>query len=126
VGELIYLSSGRLYLDASAIIYSVEKIEPYWTILQPIWHAASRGDVLFVGSELLLLEVLVKPIQKGDTILADSFRHLLKAREFTLPHHAAHFGNGRSPASEWPAYPRRYPCSHRHRGGLHPICHQRC
>lgn len=84
MGRLELAPSSRLYLDASAVIYSVEKIEPYWTLLQPLWQAAFRGEVSFVGSELLLLEVLVKPTQTGDKVLADSFRNLLKAREFAL------------------------------------------
>ncbi len=84
MGRLDFAPSSRLYLDASAVIYSVEKIEPYWNLLKPVWQAAFRGEVSFVGSELLLLEVLVKPVQTGDKMLADSFRNLLKAREFAL------------------------------------------
>lgn len=50
-------SSGQVYLDANSIIYSVEKIEPYASILEPVWTAAGRGQISIVSSELVALEV---------------------------------------------------------------------
>ena len=40
MGQLTLPASGSVYIDADAVIYSVEKIEPYWTLLQPMWSAA--------------------------------------------------------------------------------------
>jgi hypothetical protein len=77
VGTLILPTSGEVYLDPSTVIFSVEKIEPYWTLLQPLWQAAHAGQFALISSQLLLLEVLVKPLQNGDKILEVSFRNLL-------------------------------------------------
>lgn len=82
---LIELPQNALvYLDASPLIFSAEKIQPYWSLLQPVWQAAQKGEITLLGSELLLLEVLVKPIEVGDSILERTFRDLLAAREFDL------------------------------------------
>ncbi len=78
-------ASGSVYLDANCIIYSVEKIEPYAALLQPIWRAAGRGNFSLIGSELLIPETLVKPMQRGDSVLEATFRSLLfHSREFRL------------------------------------------
>lgn len=45
--------SGSVFLDTSPIIYAIEKIHPYATILQPTWKAASEGQIQLFGSELL-------------------------------------------------------------------------
>jgi len=42
-----------------------------------MWQAAGDSNFLLVGSELLLLETLVKPIQAGDNELEQIFRQLL-------------------------------------------------
>jgi predicted nucleic acid-binding protein len=77
MGQLTLPTSGPVYLDTDVVIYSVEKIEPYWSLLQPMWQAAGDSNFLLVGSELLLLETLVKPIQAGDNELEQIFRQLL-------------------------------------------------
>jgi predicted nucleic acid-binding protein len=77
VGTLTLPDTGQVYLDASPIIYSVEKIEPYWSLLQPLWHRAQAGHVTLVSSQLLFIETLVKPLQAGDAVLEASFRNLL-------------------------------------------------
>jgi len=77
MGKLTLPRSGLIYLDTSPVIYSVEKIEPYHSLLQPMWLAAQTGDFILVSSELLLLETLVKPLQDADMVLEQSFRDLL-------------------------------------------------
>lgn len=77
MGRLNVPASGRVYLDADALIYSVEKLAPYDRLLEPVWLAAQAGHITIIGSELLLLETLVKPVQMGDTELAHLFQDLL-------------------------------------------------
>jgi predicted nucleic acid-binding protein len=77
MGQLNLPASGSVYLDASVIIYAVEKIDPYVAMLEPLWQSASAGHILLLGSELLLLETLVKPVQNGDKLLEEAFRELL-------------------------------------------------
>lgn len=85
MGQLILPTSGAIYLDTSVVIYSVEKLEPYATLLQPLWLGAQSGKFHLIGSELLLLETLVKPIRAQDTLLETTIRQLLtNSHEFHL------------------------------------------
>ena len=84
MGSLILPTSGSVYLDANGFIYSVERIEPYRTRLEPMWQAAQTGHIEIVSSELTLLETLVKPLQAEDTELERLFRSLLNSREVRL------------------------------------------
>lgn len=76
MGQLTLPDVGLIYLDANCLIYSIEHIEPYCTLLQPVWQ---RGNV--ITSELSRLEVLVKPIQAKDALLQKSYQELLNAPE---------------------------------------------
>ena len=84
MGYIEVPESGLVYLDASPIIYAIEKISPYAEMLQPLWQVLSTEKVQIAGSELLLLEILVKPIQIGDGQLETSFRRFLSAKEMNL------------------------------------------
>jgi len=77
VGSLTLPLSGIVYVDANSAIYSVEKIEPYNSLLLSMWQGAQAGDFRVVSSELLLLETLVKPLRTADAVLEASFRALL-------------------------------------------------
>ena len=37
MGPLILPTEGSVYVDANAIIYSVERVEPYRGLLAPMW-----------------------------------------------------------------------------------------
>jgi len=50
VGTLTLPAAGSVYIDANVTIYSVEKIEPYWTLLRPLWIAAQAGHFIIVSS----------------------------------------------------------------------------
>jgi predicted nucleic acid-binding protein len=76
MGEVVWPTSGTIYLDANCFIYSVERIDPYRSILDTLWQAVSKGQVTVVTSELTLLEVLVKP-QVGDETVAAIYRAVL-------------------------------------------------
>lgn len=77
MGSLILPSEGSVSLDTNVIIYSVEKIEPYWAILYPLWQAAHDGQFIIVSSELVVLETLVKPLKASDSMLEKAFRQIL-------------------------------------------------
>jgi predicted nucleic acid-binding protein len=84
MGTLTLPNTGPIYLDASGFIYSVERIEPYHTLLAPLWRRAQAGQFVIVSNELVVLETLVKPLREGDTVLEQLFRALLHAREVHL------------------------------------------
>ncbi|MDQ2829337.1 MAG: PIN domain-containing protein [Chloroflexota bacterium] len=79
MGSLTLPSSGTVYVDANAVIYGVERIEPYNNLLLPLWRGAQAGNYSIVSSDLLLLETLVKPIREDNVVLEASFRTLLLA-----------------------------------------------
>ena len=84
MGPLILPTTGPIYLDTSGFIYSVERIEPYRTLLGPVRQQAQTGRITIVSSDLTVLETLVKPLRDGDTVLEASFRSLFDAYEVSL------------------------------------------
>ena len=77
MGSLTLPSSGPVYLDASGFIYSVERIQPYSDLLEPMWRQAQAGQFSIGSSDLVVLETLVKPLREGDTIVEMLLEHLL-------------------------------------------------
>lgn len=65
MGSLTLPDTGNVYLDSSAVIYSVERIEPYLTLLAPVWQQAEAGRLTLVFSELALAETLVHPLRRN-------------------------------------------------------------
>ena len=84
MGSLALPSTGPIYLDASAFIYSVELIEPYRELLEPVWRQAQGGQFTVVSSELVVLETLVRPLREGDAVVESLFRSLFEANEVRL------------------------------------------
>lgn len=84
MGLLGIPSSGPVYLDASAFIYSVERIEPYQALIEPIWQRAQAGQFTVVSSELVVSEILVRPLREGNRVAESLFRSLLGANEVRL------------------------------------------
>lgn len=84
MGSLTLPSNGPVYLDASGFIYSVERIQPYSDLLEPMWRQAQAGQFSIVSSDLVVLETLVKPLREGDTIVEMLFRALFDAKEVRL------------------------------------------
>ena len=84
MGALTLPPSGPVYLDTNGFIYSVERIEPYRSILEPVWLAARENQFEIISSERVWLETLIKPSREGDTLLEGLFRALFRAREVRL------------------------------------------
>ena len=75
---------GSIYLDSSVVIYSVERIEPYLTLLAPIWQQGEAGSLSLVCSELVLAETLVHPFRNESVELENAFRTALAAPEVRM------------------------------------------
>lgn len=84
MGTLAPKSGDVVCLDANVVIYAVESIEPYATLLGPIWVAANSGTVRLIGSELLIMETLTGPMKSGDQKLVDAYERFLRARDLSL------------------------------------------
>jgi len=81
---LILPTGGSVYVDANAIIYSVERVEPYHDLLSPMWEEASAGRFTLASSELVALETLIRPLRDGNARLEMLFRSILAAAEMNL------------------------------------------
>ena len=84
MGLLELPSNGPIYLDASPCIYSVERIQPYQALLEPLWKQAQAGQFTVVSSELVVSEILVRPLREGNKLAETLFRALLASNEVRL------------------------------------------
>ena len=84
MGSLTLPTGGSVYIDANAIIYSVERIEPYRELLAPMWQEARAGRFALASSELVVLETLIKPLREGNAHLEMLFRSIVAAAEMDL------------------------------------------
>ena len=84
MGPLILPPSGLIYLDASGLIYSVERVEPYRALLEPMWERAQDGVLTIVSSPILLVEALVKPIRDRNTEIELQYRELFASNAVRL------------------------------------------
>ena len=84
MGSLTLPTVGSVYIDANAIIYSVERIEPYRELLAPMWQEARAGRFTLASSELVVLETLIKPLREGNARLEILFRSIFDAAEMDL------------------------------------------
>ena len=76
MGPLTLPLAGLVYLDASGLIYSVERVEPYRTLLEPMWQEAQDDNLTIVSSPVLVIEALVKPLRDGNTEIESQYREL--------------------------------------------------
>lgn len=84
MGAITLPDRGPIYMDACGFIYSVERIEPYRALMEPVWRWAQTGQSLIVTSELSIVETMVKPLREGDAVLQRLFRDLLNSSEVRL------------------------------------------
>ncbi len=62
----------------------MERVEPYRTLLSPMWWAAEEGDVTVASSGLTVLEALVKPIRDGNEEIEAQYREVFEASVFRV------------------------------------------
>ena len=84
MGSLTLPPSALIYLDASSVIYSMERIEPYRTLLEPVWARAQDGSLNIVSSPMLVVETLVKPLRDGNTEIELQYRELFASNALRL------------------------------------------
>ena len=84
MGRLNLPDAGLVYIDASGLIYSMERVEPYRTLLEPMWLAAQYGNITIVSSPIVVSEALVKPIRDGNKEIEEQYRALFVANAVRL------------------------------------------
>ena len=127
MGLLIVPTGGLVYVDANAIIYSVERVEPYHGLPAPMLEEARAGRFTLASSELVALETLVKPLRDGNVRLEMLFRSILASAEMDLiPASLATWEDAaRIRAETGLATPRRTPRRDSSARWLHCLHHQR-
>ena len=84
MGPLTLPLTGLIYIDASGLIYSMERVEPYRTLLEPMWQEAQDGNITIVSSPLIVIEALVKPLRDGNTEIESQYRELFVSNAVRL------------------------------------------
>ncbi len=84
MGALTLPSSGLIYLDASSLIYSVERIKPYRALLEPMWEQAQTGNLIIVSSPVIVIETLVKPLRDSNTDIEKQYHEIFSSEVVTL------------------------------------------
>ena len=59
----------KIYLDSAVVIYLVERVEPYYTLLQTTLDPSDD----YLASHLTRLECRVLPLRKGDMQLLGDY-----------------------------------------------------
>ena len=62
----------------------VERIEPYRTLLEPMWEQVQDGNLAVVSSPILVIEALVKPLRDGNTEIELQYRELFASNALRL------------------------------------------
>ncbi len=68
-------------IDTAPLIYLIERHPIYRPIIRPFFEALDRGDFRAVTSTISLVEVLVHPLRRKDSNLAQQYREILLASE---------------------------------------------
>ena len=84
MGPLTLPLTGLIYIDASGLIYSMERVEPYRTLLEPMWQEAQDGNIKIVSNPLIVIEALVKPFRDGNTEIESQYRELFASNAVRL------------------------------------------
>jgi len=74
MGTMKIPKNSKVMLDTSLIIYYIENIEPYASLLQDLFDNIANGNNTAVTSVVTFVEVLTKPIRDKNIELEEKFR----------------------------------------------------
>jgi len=77
MGELNLNDGAIVYIDTAPIIYSIECHPKYMTVLQSLWTKVNANEISLFSSELLWLEISVKPLKANNQPIIDIYTELL-------------------------------------------------
>lgn len=84
MGSLSIPAESLVYLDASIIVYSVEKHPVYFPLLVPMWAQLQANKISIVTSELSVMESYIGPLKKSDSELLNDYRSFFDQQEISL------------------------------------------
>jgi len=84
MGILDEISGERVYLDTSSFIFYVEGIDPYATVLDPLFAAIDQGTIEAITGEITVAECLVRD---QNPVLIHAFHQTLRNKaHFRVAH----------------------------------------
>jgi predicted nucleic acid-binding protein len=90
MGSLNISDGSLVYIDTSVVIYTIEQVPGYYTLLETLWDKFQAKKVNLLSSELLLLESLVLPLRMANRNLVNAYEQLLLSSSLRLvPIHQA-------------------------------------
>lgn len=66
-----------VFLDTAILIYHVERHPDFFPVTNELFAAIDRGEKLAVTSPVTLVEVLTKPYEKNDLVVAEEYQKRL-------------------------------------------------
>ncbi|MBW4580242.1 MAG: PIN domain-containing protein [Tildeniella nuda ZEHNDER 1965/U140] len=84
MGLLTSLQGDRIYLDTNIWIYALEGFPTFFQELTALFQSIDQGNLQAITSELTLAEVLVKPIQNGNSIQQDTYKQAITSNSHLL------------------------------------------
>jgi len=82
--DAVLAGINRLGVDTSPFIYFAEKHPKYRDRVREIFRITEINDVEIITSVVTLTEVLVKPLQSGDSVVENLYRVLLGDSDFVV------------------------------------------
>ncbi len=73
MGLLSISDSSVIYVDTSVVIYTIEQVPGYHTLLEPLWVKFEADTISLLSSELILLEALVLPLRRANATLTSTY-----------------------------------------------------
>lgn len=75
----------RVHVDSNVLIYFLQRNPIYTSLVRPLFELIADGKVVGVSSYITLLEIMIRPLQEGNTALAMEYRdYLVSSRNFEL------------------------------------------
>jgi predicted nucleic acid-binding protein len=84
VGQITLPPAGRIYIDSSIVIYTVETHALYWPSLENLWEKARSHTYSLISSELTILECLVGPMKKGDQLMVQAYSQIFNSTDLDI------------------------------------------
>lgn len=85
---LAEMQGNSVYFDTNLFVYFLDRYERYFDKCLPFFKAAEDGSITGVSGDLVIAELLVKPLRENDIINAQNVRSLFASDGFfqALPH----------------------------------------
>jgi predicted nucleic acid-binding protein len=77
MGVIELFRGKHLFVDTAPFIYFIEKNPDYLQVVDVIFQAADRKEVVLFSSSLTIIEVLVKPLRLKRNDLVDIYESIL-------------------------------------------------